>query len=130
MARKQHLSCFLDIRIKVDKFTPLYSEKIRELSTNVLAGCRINFLNLGPRGPHSIGSFETCCNTSAINPAQSFFMQNHGNLSVLLHPLTRYEVLDHTDRAMWMGKEIPLDVSTLSHDLVDIPLCLPIPGIE
>lgn len=58
-------------------------------------------------------------------------MQNHGNLSVLLHPLTRYEVLDHTHRAMFLGKELPLDVSVLSEDLVNnIDLCLPIPGVS
>ncbi|XP_037029782.1 DOPA 4,5-dioxygenase-like isoform X2 [Bradysia coprophila] len=105
-------------------------EKIQELSTTLLAGCRLNVVNYGPRGPHLIGSYETCCNASAINPAQSFFMQNHGNLTIFLHPLTRYEVLDHTIRSMWLGKDMPLDISVLNHDLVEAPLCLPIPGIN
>lgn len=92
------------------------SEKIQELTTTQLAGCRVlSTVNFGPRGPRVIGSYETCCNASSINVAQSFFMQNHGNLSILLHPLTRYEVLDHTTRAMWLGKDMPLDVSALSH---------------
>lgn len=58
-------------------------------------------------------------------------MENHGNLSVLLHPLTRYEVLDHTHRAMFLGKVVPLDVSVLSEDLVNnVDLCLPIPEVS
>lgn len=106
-----------------------YSDKISELSSSILAGCRLNIVNYGPRGPHPIGSYETCCNASAINAGQSFFMQNHGNLTILLHPLTRHEVLDHTIRSMWLGKDMPLDISVLSHDLGEPPKCLPIPEI-
>lgn len=106
-----------------------YSDKIRELSETQLAGCRLDRVNYGPRGPHLIGSYETCCNASAINAAQSFFMQNHGNLTVFLHPLTRYEVLDHTTRAMWLGKDMPIDVSVLRHDLNEPPKCIPIPDV-
>lgn len=73
-------------------------------------------MNVAPRGPHPIGSYETCCNASSLAQAQSFFMQNRGNLSILLHPLTRYEVLDHTTRAMWLGKDMPLDISRLRDD--------------
>ncbi len=57
-------------------------------------------------------------------------MQNHGNLSVLLHPLTRQELLDHTTRAMWLGKSMPLDISMLREDIGpgydDQDKCLPI----
>lgn len=107
----------------------LRSDKIRELSETQLAGCRLNAVNFGPRGPHPIGSYETCCNASAINTATSFFMQNHGNLTIFLHPLTRHEVLDHTTRAMWLGTDMKIDVSTLSHDLTEAPKCLPIPDV-
>lgn len=96
------------------------------MSENFLAGCRLNRVNYAPRGPHIIGSYETCCNASALSHAQSFFMQNRGNLSVLLHPLTRYEVLDHTTRAMWLGKDMPLDISSLPQDSGIADKCLPI----
>jgi len=57
----------------------------------------------------------------------SWFMLNHGNLSILLHPLTRFEVLDHTERSMFLGPRYPLDISVLSEDLGDeVDLCLPI----
>lgn len=54
-------------------------------------------------------------------------MLNHGNLSILVHPLTRYEVLDHTDRSMFLGARLPLDISVLQQDLGDdVDLCLPL----
>lgn len=80
-----------------------------------------------PVGPHPIGSFETCCNKTSISSGLTWFMENHGNLSILLHPLTRYEVIDHTHRAMFLGKPLPLDVSVLSSDLGNnVDLCLPL----
>jgi DOPA 4,5-dioxygenase len=35
-------------------------------------------------------------------------------LVVFVHPLTDNELLDHTDRAMWMGQVRPLDLSVLN----------------
>lgn len=103
-----------------------FSESIQDLSETLLTGCRLNRMNYVPIGPHVIGSYETCCNASSLSQAQSFFMQNRGNLSVLLHPLTRYEVLDHTTRAMWLGKDMPLDISRLREDVGTADKCLPI----
>ncbi len=93
-------------------------------------GCRLNHVNYGPRGPHPIGSYETCCNSSALSHGVSWFMQNRGNLSILLHPLTRWEIIDHTDRAMFLGQSLPLDLSVLSWDLGEPDKCLPIPDIK
>jgi len=54
-------------------------------------------------------------------------MQNHGNLSILLHALTRWEVEDHTSRAMFLGPKVPLDLSALKEDLGEnLDHCLPI----
>ena len=71
----------------------------------------------GPLGPHPIGQFVTCCNHTALSRATSWFMQNHKNLTVLLHPLTRYEIIDHTERAMWLGQSMPLDISALNWEV-------------
>jgi len=98
-----------------------------EIDKGFLANCRLNRINLGPRGPHPIGSYETCCNKTSISPALSWFMLNHGNLSILLHPLTRFEVRDHTDRSMFLGPRVPLDTSVLADDLGDnLDHCTPI----
>ena len=94
-----------------------------QITSGFLGGCRLNRFNTGPVGPHLIGSFETCCNATGLSHATSWFMQNRGGLNVLLHPLTRKEILDHTIRAMWLGSSIPLDTSVLSEDLGDEPEC-------
>lgn len=38
---------------------------------------------------------------------------NRGPLSVLLHPNTDDPLRDHTQRATWLGKEVPVDVGLL-----------------
>ncbi|OLL25937.1 DOPA 4,5-dioxygenase [Neolecta irregularis DAH-3] len=50
---------------------------------------------------------------------------NRGDLSVLIHPLTRYEILDHTVRASWLGPSIALDPSELRQDIGQTPLQYP-----
>lgn len=81
-------------------------------------------VNMGPFGPHYVGNFETCCNKTSISRALSFFMVSHGNLSVLFHPLTRYEKLDHTGREMFLGPRIPMNIDVLAADLQDhVDLC-------
>ena len=44
----------------------------------------------------------------------SFTMLKRGSLSVLIHPLARNEVEDHTVHKMWLGEAYPIDVSTLN----------------
>ncbi|RWR99476.1 hypothetical protein B4U79_18615 [Dinothrombium tinctorium] len=76
-----------------------------------------------PRGPHPIGSFMTCCNATSAKKSLDFFMKNRRSLSVLIHPLTRYEVLDHSERAAWIGQSLPLDLTALSEHLEHEPTC-------
>lgn len=38
----------------------------------------------------------------------SWFQLYHGTLSVLIHPQTGEDLLDHTDRALWLGKPLPI----------------------
>jgi len=98
----------------------IFRSKIQEqIDNGFMSHCRLNHVNLGPIGPHTIGSFETCCNKTSISSSLTWFMENHGNLSILLHPLTRWEIRDHTERSMFLGLRIPLDLSALSEDLGD-----------
>ena len=39
---------------------------------------------------------------------------HRAGLVVFVHPVSDNEVLDHTDRAMWMGAVRPLDLSVRS----------------
>lgn len=56
-----------------------------------------------------MSQFELCCNKTGFAAAASFHVQNHGNLSVLIHPLTIYDLDDHVSRATWIGQPVVLD---------------------
>ncbi|CAG7726797.1 unnamed protein product [Allacma fusca] len=98
-----------------------------QINAGPMKNCRLNRFNEGPVGPHPIGSYETCCNKTSISEAMSWFMLNHGNLTILLHPLTRWEMVDHTDRVMFFGDSHKIKLSALNEDLEDhLDLCLPL----
>ncbi|KAF9315104.1 hypothetical protein BG003_003476 [Podila horticola] len=73
----------------------------------------------GPTGPHVIGSFEVWCPIEGFARAFSWFTLNRGNHSVLVHPLTKEQLLDHTTRAVWMGQSLPLDFEIFKQDVLD-----------
>ena len=86
-------------------------------------------INHQPRGPHPIGSFETWVPKEYFSEVMSFFMQRRNKMSIMIHPLTRYEVVDHTQRVMWLGPSLPLDVSVLTEDIGEAPLQYPELGL-
>lgn len=48
---------------------------------------------------------------------------------MLVHPLTRHEIEDHTTRAMWMGESFRIDLSALHKELKKVPLEYPELGL-
>lgn len=78
-------------------------------------------VNTEPRGPHLVGSYNVWCPKEHFPRLYSFFLLHRGDHSVLVHPLTREEVVDHTERAVWMGHPFPVDLSELKHMLPEIP---------
>ncbi|KAF9160651.1 hypothetical protein DFQ26_005296 [Actinomortierella ambigua] len=80
-----------------------------------------NGINTVPRGPHPIGSYEVWVPREDFARAYSWFVLNRGPHSILIHPLTREEVADHTSRATWLGTPVPLDVSKLTPHLDHTP---------
>lgn len=97
------------------------SAKLEELVRSGRFPIKLNVVNTAPRGPHPIGSFETWVPAEALGDVLGWFMLHRGNLSILLHPLTRHEIADHTHRAMWLGQSMPLDLSVLHKELPAVP---------
>jgi len=91
--------------------------KIVQLATEKYFNVKLGQVNDGPRGPHIIGSYEIMFLKEEMSHLVSWIMQNHGPHSVLMHPLTRYELCDHTIRAMWLGQPLPLNMTALQQDL-------------
>ncbi|KAG0086390.1 hypothetical protein BGZ93_007870 [Podila epicladia] len=76
-------------------------------------------VHTGPIGPHVIGSFEVWCPIESFARTFSWFTLNRGKHSVLVHPLTKEQLLDHSTRAIWMGQSLPLDVEIFKQDVLD-----------
>jgi DOPA 4,5-dioxygenase len=89
----------------------------------------IPHINTHPIGPHPCGSFEVWTPKEYFAQAMSWFMRNRGELSILLHPLSRHEVEDHTGRSMWLGPPFRLDLTVLTEDLGHVPLEYPELGL-
>lgn len=89
------------------------------LTENTVPELRIYRFWEEPIGPHPVAMFEV----NLFTPEQfgafiPWLVINRGPLSALVHPNTvdeRGELLDaerdHTQRAIWMGAQLPLDLS-------------------
>ena len=87
-------------------------------------------INKGPIGPHPLPSYEVWVPIEYFSIAYSFFLLNRPpKLSVLIHPLTREEIRDHTERATFLGKSYPLDLTQLNELLPHIPAQYPELGL-
>ncbi|KAI8825607.1 DOPA-like domain-containing protein [Fimicolochytrium jonesii] len=85
--------------------------------------------NTAPVGPHTIGSFETWVPRESFHAVYDWFLRNRHGLSILVHPLTRFEVRDHTEAAVWMGAAVPLDLAGLTEELEEVPRQYPELGL-
>ncbi|EAQ85018.1 hypothetical protein CHGG_09032 [Chaetomium globosum CBS 148.51] len=99
-----------------------YARALRERIRREFPELRVYALWDRPIGPHPVAMFEV----SVHSPAQfgavvAWLAVWRGPLSVLVHPNTTEPESDlpphdrerrnHTDRAIWMGKRLPLDLS-------------------
>ena len=70
-----------------------------------------------PLGPHPIPMFEADFrnydNRFKLESVCHFLREEHGSLSVLVHPhSTEGAYVDHTRHAMWFGKSLPLRIQS------------------
>ncbi|KAI1287481.1 Dopa 4,5-dioxygenase [Halotydeus destructor] len=103
----------------------LYNEQIKEEARSLresviaqvrngnLGACLVGRFHNATIGPHPAGQWQLCCPQAFMPNAFKFYMQNRGNLSILLHPLTVNERKDHSVRAMWLGEQWPILLKSL-----------------
>lgn len=82
-------------------------------------------VNMKPVGPHPVGSYEIWVPAEHVSAMLSFTILNRGELSIYVHPLTRYELLDHTTRAFFLGPSYPVETFMLEEDMGSPPLQYP-----
>jgi DOPA 4,5-dioxygenase len=75
-----------------------------------------------PVGPHPDWSCQLAFRTELFAQVVPWLMLNRDDLVVFVHPLTGNDLVDHRDRAMWMGQVRPLDLSVLDEGPVTYDL--------
>jgi aromatic ring-cleaving dioxygenase len=66
-----------------------------------------------PIGPHPTPMFEVDFHSEVARELVPFLETDRAGLSVLLHPVSEDEVGDHTQRAVWLGSKLDLDIQFL-----------------
>src|SRR5580693_3745155 len=61
-----------------------------------------------PVGPHPMFSYQVAFKNDKLAPLIAWLTLNHGDLIVFIHPNTGQDLEDHRDRAVWIGKSVPL----------------------
>jgi aromatic ring-cleaving dioxygenase len=84
--------------------------KLQEQHKNIMY---VGAMHNKPIGPHTQPMFMASFNSELFTLIVSYLMLNHKTLSVLVHPETGDELMDHTEYPLWIGDKIPLDLSKL-----------------
>ena len=64
-------------------------------------------------GPHLKWNFVILFGHDQLEKIKSWCKNTRRGLSVLIHPNGDDELLDHTERAIWLGEKIDLDLEKL-----------------
>jgi len=108
-------SSMRDIRdIKGFHFHVYYSNDSREKARELFNyfGSNAHWYDK-PIGPHTQPMFVVEETPSHMEDVYKFMILNRGDLSVLIHPITKNELEDHTTSVGWLGKPVPLDLDWL-----------------
>jgi aromatic ring-cleaving dioxygenase len=66
-----------------------------------------------PVGPHPDWSCQLAFKAALFPDVVPWLALHREGLVVFIHPLTGQDLIDHRDRAIWMGAVRPLDLSVL-----------------
>jgi len=64
-------------------------------------------------GPHKASMYLVTFQPSEFNKLVPWLMLNRAGLDILVHPETGNDLEDHTDRAMWLGNKLDLNLDNL-----------------
>ena len=91
----------------------------REAAARVRDGLAARFeVELGrwhdkPIGPHPKSMYQVKFAPDQFGKLVPWLMLHHKGLDVLIHPSTDEDVGDHTDRALWLGEKLALNIEVL-----------------
>ena len=96
-----------------------YDPSTREVAARVRDGVAERFdVELGrwhdkPIGPHPKAMYQVKFAPEQFGVVVPWLMLHHEGLDVLIHPSTEDALGDHTDRALWLGEKLALNVDVL-----------------
>ncbi len=61
-----------------------------------------------PVGPHPKAMYQVAFAGDQFDQVVPWLMEHHAGLSVLIHPNTDNDLLDHSERALWLGEKLAL----------------------
>ena len=76
-------------------------------------GATMGRLHEKPVGPHPDWSCQLAFEPEAFGKLIPWLAMNRRGLVIFTHPLSDNPLVDHRDRALWMGAARPLDLSVL-----------------
>jgi len=91
----------------------------REAAARVREGLGASFeVQLGrwhdkPIGPHPKPMYQVAFLPEQFGKVVPWLMLNREGLDILVHPSTGDDVGDHTDRSMWLGEKLELNIESL-----------------
>lgn len=71
---------------------------------------RIHFKAMGP---HPQWMYQVKFDPDEFSKLVPWLMLNHEGLNVLIHPQTGDDVADHSNNALWLGKQLELNIEFL-----------------
>lgn len=71
-----------------------------------------------PVGPHPDWSCQLAFKAALFADVVPWLALHRNGLVVFIHPITGQDLIDHRDRAVWMGAVRPLDLSVLPEQSV------------
>lgn len=66
-----------------------------------------------PVGPHPAWTYQLAFDAAHLAPVLGWLVLHHGALDVFIHPNTGDALVDHRDRAVWIGRSYELVLSAL-----------------
>lgn len=96
-----------------------YDPESRKVAARVREGLAARFeVQLGswhdkPVGPHPKSMYQVVFAPEQFAQVVPWLMLNREGLDILVHPETDDAVADHSDRCLWLGKKLKLDVGGL-----------------
>ena len=75
-----------------------------------LFGVNVGRVHQKPVGPHPCRSCQLAFDKTQFDQLIPWLENNRGEFTVLVHGLTGNDLADHTERASWLGKPVPLNL--------------------